>query len=334
MLNKNIAINGVGRIGKNVFRHYFEQAPTDCNLQAINLGVNHIAAKLHLLQYDSIHGKAPVKIEQVMEDSIVVNGQKIKLIKEIDINNINWAEHNVDLVLECTGSFNNRTAAYKHIQQGAQKVIVSAPCANADSTIVIGANDDHLTALHKVISIGSCTTNCLAPVAKILDDAFTIESGFVTAIHACTNDQNIVDASHKDLRRARSASMSMIPTTTGAAESIGVVLPNLAGKLSGAAVRVPTQNVSMIDFVFNTKKSVSEDEINELFKNYWNKNIVDFVNIPLVSIDHNHSTASAIFDCLETRVVQNNMARILSWYDNEWAFSCRMLELAQRVIKL
>jgi glyceraldehyde 3-phosphate dehydrogenase len=333
-MKKNIAINGVGRIGKNVFRRYFEQTPENCNLQAINLGSNNIAAKLHLLQYDSIHGKARINIEQVTADSIVVNGHKIQLVKERDINNINWADYNVDLVLECTGSFNNKTAAYQHIGQGAKKVIVSAPCTDAHSTIVIGANDENLASNHEVISIGSCTTNCLAPVAKILDDAFTIESGFVTTIHAYTNDQNLVDSSHKDLRRARSAALSMIPTTTGAAQSIGVVLPKLSGKLSGAAVRVPTQNVSMIDFVFNTKEATSADGINKLFQDRSNRDIVDFVNIPLVSIDHNHTTASAIFDCLETRVIQNKMARIVAWYDNEWAFSCRMLELAQRVLKL
>ena len=333
-MKKNIAINGIGRIGKSVFRRYFEKIPKNCNLQAINLGTNNIDAKLHLLKYDSIHGKASFDIEKIAEDCILVNQHKIKLLKERDISNINWRNYNVDLVLECTGNFNNKDSAKKHIEQGASKVIVSAPCKNADSTIIIGVNDENLHADHQVISIGSCTTNCLAPVAKMLDAAFQIESGFVTTIHAYTNDQNLVDGGHKDLRRSRSAGMSMIPTTTGAAESIGIVLPYLAGKLSGAAVRVPTQNVSMIDFVFNTKNTVSKNTINKLFQDCSNKDIVDVVNLPLVSVDHNHSTASAIIDCLETRVIQNKMARIVAWYDNEWAFSCRMLELAEKIGKI
>jgi glyceraldehyde 3-phosphate dehydrogenase len=338
MLKKNIAINGIGRIGKNIFRRYFEQDIKNCQLKVINIGSANVDTKIHLLQYDSVHGKAPITIKRVSDTAILVNGEYVELVKETEISKIDWRKYNIDIVLECTGRFTSKEKAVKHIEQGARKVIVSAPCKDADSTIIIGVNDNLLTVEDRIISIGSCTTNCLAPVANILNTAFNIVSGFATTVHSYTNDQNLVDSSHQDLRRARSAGVSIIPTSTGAAEGIGLVLPELKGKLLGAAVRVPTQNVSMIDFVFNTKSRITVEKINSLFikeSQGQSKHILSTVNIPLVSIDHNHTTSSVIFDLLETQIVQeSNMGRILAWYDNEWAFCCRMLELAQKVADL
>ena len=330
MTKVNIAINGIGRIGKNVFRRFFEKDYEHLNLVAINCGESNTQSKLHLLKYDSIHGNF-YDIDRIEEDKICIKGQSITLIKESNVENIEWGKLDVDLVLECTGAFNTKMLSLQHIKKGAKKVLVSAPCYNADSTIVMGVNDDQISADDKVISISSCTTNCLAPIAKILDGSLGIKSGFVTAIHSYTNDQRIIDGGHKDLRRARASGISIIPTTTSAARSIGLILPNLKGKLDGSAVRVPTPNVSMIDFAFLSLKDTNSIQINNLIKYYskeYYSGIVEFVEDQLVSVDFNHTTASAIFDINETKVMNNNFCRVVAWYDNEWAFSCRMLEVA------
>ena len=331
----NIAINGIGRIGKNIFRRFFEKEYENLNLVAINLGESNIQSKLHLLKYDSIHGTFN-DVDRIENDKIFVKGQSINIIKERNIKNINWKNHNVDLILECTGNFNSKELSLRHIERGAKKVLVSAPCKNADNMVVLGVNHDKLSSEDRVVSIGSCTTNCLAPIAKILDENFGIKSGFMTTIHSYTNDQRIIDGGHKDLRRARAAAMSIIPTTTGAAKSIGLILPNLKGKLDGAAVRVPTPNVSMIDLSFISNKDISSIEINEIMRqnskgNY--RGIVGVAEDELVSIDFNHTTASAIFDVSETKVINKNFCRVVAWYDNEWAFSCRMLEIANLMAK-
>jgi len=335
MAKINIAINGIGRIGKNIFRRFFEKEYENLNLVAVNLGESNIQSKLHLLKYDSIHGTFN-DVDRIENDKIFVKGQSIDIIKERDIKNINWKDYNVDLILECTGNFNSKELSLRHIERGAKKVLVSAPCKDADNMVVLGVNHDKLSSEDRVVSIGSCTTNCLAPIAKILDENFGIKSGFMTTIHSYTNDQRIIDGGHKDLRRARAAAMSIIPTTTGAAKSIGLILPNLKGKLDGAAVRVPTPNVSMIDLSFVSNKDISSIEINEIMRqnskgNY--KGIVEVAEDELVSTDFNHTTASAIFDVGETKVVNKNFCRVVAWYDNEWAFSCRMLEVANLMAK-
>ena len=335
MAKINIAINGIGRIGKNIFRRFFEKEYENINLVAINLGESNIKSKLHLLKYDSTHGTFNA-IDKIEDDKIFIKGQSIDIIKERDIKNINWKDYNVDLILECTGNFNSKELSLRHIERGAKKVLVSAPCKDADNMVVLGVNHDKLSSEDRVVSIGSCTTNCLAPIAKILDENFGIKSGFMTTIHSYTNDQRIIDGGHKDLRRARAAAMSIIPTTTGAAKSIGLILPNLKGKLDGAAVRVPTPNVSMIDLSFISNKDTSSIEINEIMRqnskgNY--RGIVGVAEDELVSIDFNHTTASAIFDVSETKVINKNFCRVVAWYDNEWAFSCRMLEIANLMAK-
>jgi glyceraldehyde 3-phosphate dehydrogenase len=336
MEKKNIAINGLGRIGKNVFRRFFEEGYEHLNLVAVNMGESNLDSKFHLLKHDSVHGHFS-GIEKIENSKIFVRDSVVKIITERNIQAVDWNQYGAEIVLECTGSFNSKEKSYQHITQGAKKVIVSAPCKDADKMIVYGVNHQNLTSDDEVISIGSCTTNCLAPIAKILDEKLGIESGFMTTIHSYTNDQRIIDGGHGDLRRARAAAVSMIPTTTGAAKSIGLVLPNLKGKLDGAAIRVPTPNVSMIDLSFYSNKETSSDEINNIIKqeaaeNY--KGIVEIADEQLVSIDFNHTTASAIFDINETKVVNKRFCRVVAWYDNEWAFSCRMLEIANLMAQL
>lgn len=336
MEKKNIAINGLGRIGKNVFRRFFEEKYEHLNLVAVNMGESNLDSKFHLLKHDSVHGHFS-GIEKIENGKIFVRDAVVKIITERNIQAVDWNQYKAEIVLECTGSFNSKEKSYQHITQGAKKVIVSAPCKDADKMIVYGVNHQDLTDDDEVISIGSCTTNCLAPIAKILDEKLGIESGFMTTIHSYTNDQRIIDGGHGDLRRARAAAVSMIPTTTGAAKSIGLVLPNLKGKLDGAAIRVPTPNVSMIDLSFYSNKETSSDEINHIIKqeaaeNY--KGIVEIADEPLVSVDFNHTTASAIFDINETKVVNKRFCRVVAWYDNEWAFSCRMLEIANLMAQL
>jgi glyceraldehyde 3-phosphate dehydrogenase len=320
-----IGINGLGRIGRCILRAIFEQNRNEFEIVSIN-GPASIEEHVHLLKYDSVHGIFPKSITHD-KNNLIIDNVKISLQQERDLNKLNW--HDVDIVLECTGKFNDKTSSLTHISSGkAKKVIVSAPCKDADSTIVYNVNNPALKAEHQVISIGSCTTNCLAPVAKVLNDNIGIESGFMTTIHSYTNDQRILDGSHKDLRRARSAAVSMIPTSTGAAKALGLVLPELEGKLDGSAIRVPTPNVSMIDLSFIAKKDTNVDEINQIIANNVN-NVLGIAEAKLVSVDFNHNPHSAIFDPFETKVVNKRFCRVVAWYDNEWGFSSRMLDVAK-----
>jgi glyceraldehyde 3-phosphate dehydrogenase len=325
---KKIAINGLGRIGRCIIRAVIEQERDDIEIVAAN-GINNLEDFVRLLKYDSVHGvfNHPVNIEN---DFLKIGRHKIKITAERDPSKIKWVELGAEIIMECTGKFTKRDEAAKHLIGGAKKVIVSAPCDMADSTIVVGVNNAALKSEHQVISVGSCTTNALAPVAKVLNDLLGIENGFMTTIHAYTNDQNILDGSHKDPRRARACAMSMIPTSTGAAKAIGLVLPELTGKLNGAAVRVPTPNVSMIDLCFNASRSTSRDEINQAMEHAAStslKGILAIAPDKLVSIDFNHNPHSSIFDPYETSVIDGKFCRIVSWYDNEWGFSVRMLDV-------
>lgn len=326
-----IAINGLGRIGRCVTRAIFEDARySNIELVAVN-GPAPIETQVHLLKYDSIHGRFSKSVEAA-EGSLIIDGKLVKLFGERDPKKLPWGDLKIDVVLECTGAFTKYDDAAQHIIAGAKKVILSAP-AKEDSvrTIVFGVNDEMLQEDDKVISVGSCTTNCLAPIAKALNDAVGIEKGFMTTIHAYTNDQNIVDNSHKDLRRARACAMSMIPTSTGAAKALGLVLPELKGKLDGGAVRVPTANVSMVDLNFIAKKDTTKEEINDAMRKAATgrmKNILQIVEEPLVSIDFNHNSYSSCFDTTQTKVIGGNMVKVASWYDNEWGFSQRMLDVA------
>lgn len=334
-----IAINGFGRIGRCIARAIFETKGHDLELVAINGGSSPIETHIHLLKYDSIHGRFSKEVSAEGSDVIVIDGKKVKLLGQRDISALDWKSLNIDIVMECTGAFTDLEGASKHITSGAKKVIISAP-AKSDNvkTIVYGVNDNILTKDDMVISIGSCTTNCLAPIAKILNDSIGIDKGFMTTIHAYTNDQNIVDGTHKDLRRARAAAMSMIPTSTGAAKAIGLVLPELKGKLDGGAIRVPTANVSMVDLSFIAKRNTSKDEIHSIIKDAIAKDkklakALGFVTEPLVSIDFNHTPHSSYFDATQTKVMSENFVKVCSWYDNEWAFSIRMLDIAELMSK-
>ncbi len=321
-----IGINGLGRIGRCIIRAIFEnKLQNEFEIISVN-GPASIEEHVHLLKYDSVHGTFMGDIS-AQNNQLIIDGHKIPLQQERDLNKLNW--QNVDILLECTGKFNDKESALNHITSGgAKKVIVSAPCTNADSVIVYGVNNQALKADHQVISIGSCTTNCLAPIAKVLNDNIGIEAGFMTTIHSYTNDQRILDGSHKDLRRARSAAVSMIPSSTGAAKALGLVLPELAGKLDGSAVRVPTPNVSMIDLCFTSSRDTSIDEINQLIAKNSSK-VLAVAPAKLVSVDFNHNPHSSIFDPFETRVVNNRFCRVIAWYDNEWGFSNRMLDVAK-----
>lgn len=324
-----VGINGLGRIGRCVLRSYIESKRTDIEVVAVNFRTTS-ETKAHLIKYDSTHGTLNAEIKYD-DNSLTIDGKKIHRFKGNSPSEINWKEAGVDMVLECTGVFTKRADAAKHFDGGAKKVIISAPSNDSDAMIVLGVNDDKLKKEHQIISIGSCTTNCLAPVAKVLNEAIGIESGFMTTVHAFTSDQNLLDNNHKDLRRARTATASMIPTSTGAAKSIGKVLPELEGKLDGVAVRVPTQNVSLVDFVFNAGRNTSKDEINEIMRKAAAgkmKGILDICNEPLVSIDFSKNPHSSIFDTTQTVVLKDKLCRIAAWYDNEWAFSVRMLDVA------
>lgn len=328
-----IAINGLGRIGRCIVRALYESGRKDIEIVAIN-GPAAISQHVHLLKYDSVHG---IFKGSIAEDgaNIRINNDTIPLYGERDPLNLPWKALNVDIVLECTGKFNKRADAAKHLQAGAKKVVVSAPCDGADSTIVYGVNHAALKPEHDVISIGSCTTNCLAPVAKLLNDHLGIVHGFMTTVHSFTGDQNLIDGSHKDMRRARSAPLSMVPTSTGAAKALGLVLPELLGKLDGSAIRVPTANVSMIDLSFVAKRETSAKEINDMITaasgiKPWS-GVLSVSNEPLVSIDFNHNSHSSIVDLNETHVIDKKFCRVVSWYDNEWGFSNRMLDVTALV---
>jgi glyceraldehyde 3-phosphate dehydrogenase len=328
-----IGINGMGRIGRMIVRSVIENDYKNIEIKHINNRTNPEACAA-LLKYDSIHGKFNEDID--FDDMhLIVNKNKISFSQETDLNNIDWKKYDVDYVFECTGKFNSRDKLETHLKNGAKKVIVSAPCKNADKTIVFGVNEEQLKKNDKVISAASCTTNCLAPVAHVLNENFEIEKGFMTTIHSFTSDQRILDNSHKDLRRARSASQSIVPTSTGASKAIGEIIPSLKGKLEGVAMRVPTPNVSLIELIFCTKKDLSIEKINSAFQNFSKKNkILEITKEKLVSIDFNHNPASSIVDANLTNVVGKNMGKISAWYDNEWGFSNRMCDIAVYLHKI
>ena len=329
-----IGINGFGRIGRMVLRAIIENNIKELEVVAINNRGNTEVSSF-LLKHDTVHGKFKAKINH-SEKSIEINGKKINMIHEMEISKIDWKKYKVDVVLECTGKFNTKEKSAQHIKSGAKKVIVSAPCKGA-TNVVFGVNEKSLKSSEQVISASSCTTNCLAPVAQVLNDSFGIERGFMTTIHSYTTDQRLLDNPHKDLRRARGASNSIIPTTTGATKSLGDVIPELKGKVEGISIRVPTPNVSLIEFVFSSNKNLSVEEINDSFLKASKsklKNILDTNSEPLVSTDFNHNPHSAIVDLSLTKVVENKMAKVSAWYDNEWGFASRMCDLANYLGKI
>jgi glyceraldehyde 3-phosphate dehydrogenase len=324
-----VAINGFGRIGRNIVRAIFESGRKDIHVVAVN-DLGPVETNAHLLRYDSIHGRFPHEVS-VAGDTISVGSEKFKVTAIKDPAQLPWKDLGVDIALECTGIFTSKEKASAHLAAGAKRVIVSAPADNADLTVVYGVNHDKLNKDHIVISNASCTTNCLAPVAKVLHDAVGIDKGFMTTIHAYTGDQPTLDTMHKDLYRARAASLSMIPTSTGAAKAVGLVLPELQGKLDGVSIRVPTPNVSVIDFKFVAKKATSAEEINGAIKRAAEqqlKGILGYTNDPNVSIDFNHNSNSATFHMDQTKVMGGTLVRVLAWYDNEWGFSNRMADTA------
>ncbi|HWJ37207.1 MAG TPA: type I glyceraldehyde-3-phosphate dehydrogenase [Sphingomicrobium sp.] len=332
----NVAINGFGRIGRLVARAILERP--DCGLNLVS--VNDLAdakSNAWLFKHDSVHGKFPGEVAAEGND-IVVNGKRIHVTAEKDPAKLPHREQGVELVLECTGFFTDRESAQKHIDAGAKRVLISAPAKGVDLTVVYGVNEDKLKAGDTIVSNASCTTNCLAPVAKVLNDALGIERGLMTTVHAYTNDQKILDQIHKDLRRARAAAMSMIPTTTGAARAVGEVLPELKGKLDGSAIRVPVPDVSLVDLTFTPKRDTTREEVNRILKTASEtdrlKGILDYTDEPVVSIDLMHTPASSTVDSLETTVLEGKLVRVVSWYDNEWGFSNRMVDTACAMARL
>ena len=327
-----IGINGMGRIGRMIIRTIVENNNNKIEIKHINNRTNAEACSA-LLKYDSVHGKFNADIG-FDDKHLIINKNKITFSQETNLEKINWKKFDVDYVFECTGKFNSRDKLEPHLKNGAKKVIVSAPCEKADKTIVFGVNEAELKKDDKIISAASCTTNCLAPVAYVLNENFGIEKGFMTTIHAFTTDQRILDNSHKDPRRARSASQSIIPSSTGASKTIGEIIPSLKGKLEGVAMRVPTPNVSIIELIFCTKKDLSVKKINLAFHNFSKINkILKITEEKLVSVDFNHNPASSIIDSNLTKVVGNNMGKISAWYDNEWGFSNRMCDIAEHIHK-
>ena len=323
-----VGINGFGRIGRMVLRSIIENNRKDLEIVAINNRGNSEVSSF-LLKHDTIHGELKAEVNH-SEKAIEINGKKINMTHETDISKIDWKKHKAEIVLECTGKFNSKEKSEHHIKSGASKVLVSAPCKGAIN-IVFGVNQKTLKDSDKIISAASCTTNCLAPVAKVINDHFGVERGFMTTIHSYTADQRLLDNSHKDFRRARSAPNSMIPTTTGATKSLGDIIPDLKGKIEGISIRVPTPNVSLVEFVFSSKKNISAEEINNSFLKASKKelkNILDTTNKPLVSSDFNHNPHSAIVDLSLTKVADGKMAKVSAWYDNEWGFANRMCDLA------
>jgi glyceraldehyde 3-phosphate dehydrogenase len=330
-----VAINGFGRIGRNVLRAIVEAGRKDIEVVAIN-DLAPVETNAHLLRFDSVHGRFP-GVVRVAGDSIDVGNGKIKVTAIKDPATLPWKDFGVDVALECTGIFTAREKAKVHLDAGARRVLVSAPSDGADLTVVYGVNHDKLTKEHKVVSNASCTTNCLAPVAKVLNDAVGIDKGFMTTIHAYTNDQPSLDQVHKDLYRARAAALSMIPTSTGAAKAVGLVLPELNGKLDGVAIRVPTPNVSVVDFKFVARRATSKDEINGAIKRAAEqqlKGILGYTDDKNVSIDFNHDPHSSVFHMDQTKVMDGTLVRVMSWYDNEWGFSNRMADTAVAMGKL
>jgi len=332
----NIAINGFGRIGRLVLRAIYEQNNNNIVVKAIN-DLGSIESNAHLFNYDTTHGQLEKKIN-TSKFGFILKNKLIHIYNQRDPRKLPWKKLDIDVVLECTGIFTSKEKANLHIKAGAKKVIISAPASEADATIVQGVNNQILKKNHKIISNGSCTTNCLAPVAMVLDNHIGIKKGYMTTIHSYTGDQSTLDTLHKDLRRARTAAESLIPTSTGAAKALGLVLPKMKGKLDGTAIRVPTSNVSLIDLTFVSKKKTSNEEINKIIikaskaKNL--KGILTTNKLPLVSKDFNHNPSSSIFDLTQTQVINENFCRILSWYDNEWGFSNRMIDTALQIGKL
>ena len=330
-----IGINGLGRIGRMVVRSILENKNKNIEIKHINNRTNS-ENSTQLLKYDSIHGKFNSDIS-FNEKNLFINKKKIYFSQETELNKIDWKKNDVDIVLECTGKNNSKEKSFQHIKNGAKKIIVSAPCKNADKTIVFGVNHKSVSKKDLVISSASCTTNCLAPVAYVLNEKFKIEKAFMTTIHSYTSDQRLLDNSHKDLRRARSAGQSIVPTSTGASKALGEIIPELKGKIEGLAMRVPTPNVSLVDLVFNSKSKLSVKKINESFIKASKKelkNVLDTTEEKLVSIDFNHNPNSAIVDLSLTSVVGDNMGKVSAWYDNEWGFASRMCDLAEYIHKI
>ena len=330
-----IGINGLGRIGRMIIRSLIESGNKKIEIKHIN-SRSSAEVVASLLKYDSIHGKFNCKIKHG-DSYLNINNKKITFSQHSNLNEIKWKKFNVDYVLECTGKFNSKDKLIPHLKNGAKKVIVSAPCKDADKTIVYGVNHKSITKNDTIISAASCTTNCLAPVAYVLNKEFKIEKGFMTTIHSYTSDQRLLDNSHKDLRRARSASQSMVPTSTGASKSIDQIIPELKGKLEGLAIRVPTPNVSLLDLIFNSKNKLSVKKINQSFIKASRKeltNVLDVTDEKLVSIDFNHNSNSAIVDLSLTKAVGENMGKVSAWYDNEWGFASRMCDLAEYIHKI
>ena len=326
-----VGINGFGRIGRNFFRAAYKDPALE--IVAVN-DITDAKTLAHLLKYDSVHGRFEQEVG-VKDSSLVVAGRTVQVLAAKDPAELPWAKLGVEVVIESTGKFTEREGAEKHLKAGARRVLISAPAKNPDATFVIGVNEKTFDpAKHFIISNASCTTNCLAPVAKVLLDNFGIERGLMTTIHAYTNDQKILDLPHKDLRRARAAAISMIPTTTGAAKAVSLVIPALKGKLDGMAIRVPTCNVSVVDLTVELSKPTTAEEVNAAMKKAAEgplKGILQYVEEPLVSVDFNHTSYSAEFDALSTKVIDGNMVKVLAWYDNEWGYSCRMVDLAKFV---
>jgi glyceraldehyde 3-phosphate dehydrogenase len=331
-----VGINGFGRIGRLVFRAAMESGRKDIEFVAIN-DLGSAEANAHLLKYDSVHGTFPGEVG-ASADAIIVDGTKVKVLSETDPAKLPWRDLDIDLVMECTGRFNNKDMAAKHLEGGAKAVLVSAPCTDADLTVVYGINHEKLNGDHKVVSNASCTTNCLVPVAHILEETVGIAHGFMTTIHSFTGDQRTVDTLHKDLHRARAASVSMIPTSTGAARAVGLVLPHLKGKFDGTSIRVPTPNVSLIDLTIEAKRATTAEEVNAAMTKASEsdalKGILGINKAQLVSVDFNHNPASATFDLGQTQVLDGTLVRVLAWYDNEWGFSNRMSDTAVAMGKL
>ena len=338
-MKKKVAINGFGRIGRLVYRAFLERLNEFSNQYEISY-INDLAdidSNIHLLKYDTIHGPLNKEINKISNEQFSIGENTVTVTSERNPIDLKWKDKNVDIILECTGVFASKEKAMSHIESGASKVIVSAPCSGADITVVQGVNNKNINIDHQIISNASCTTNCLAPVAFVIDQEFGIENGYMTTIHSFTGDQNTVDTFHKDLRRARAASTNIIPTSTGAAKAVGLVLPHLNGKLDGTAIRVPTPNVSLVDFKFNTKKNITIENLNNKFQEYANSSLKGILGVdtdPKVSSDYNHDARSSILDLSETTTVSDNFGRVLTWYDNEWGFSNRMLETTAQVCNL
>ena len=332
-----VAINGFGRIGRNVLKHIISDGDSASLFEVVAINdLTDSKTLAHLFKYDSVHGKNPATIEH-REDGLGVNGKFIRILADRDPQALPWGELDVDIVVESTGIFTKRSSAEKHIKAGAKKVVISAPATDPDVTIVFGVNDGKYNPdSDNIISNASCTTNCLAPIAKVLHSNLCIERGVMTTIHSFTNDQQILDLPHKDLRRARAASVSMIPTTTGAAKAVCLVLPELKGKLDGMAIRVPTPNVSIVDFVADVGKDTTESEVNEIFKVASKgdlKGVLDYEEQPLVSVDFQGNSFSSIVDGLATKVIDKKLVKVLSWYDNEWGYSSRVCDLLKLIVK-